>query len=249
MANTELQNLDTAAAWSSTCSLAGSDSAFPTQSFKFPKALFDAIYPTLALGGTFADGSVLALNVNARILFTNGGIHITNVALDNLFTVSDQGFAWGSGGAGINKVSSGGVEINNGTAGVLAEIRAKGLPFIVKVANVDLTTTAIVDILTVPAGASFILTDCWFNMITVTTFTVTGNFAMWDSGSGSAISSGPAPQTTVAAGNYVMGVRSGAGTSKPLVTAGNKVQLNKIAGATAAALVADVYIQGFYLFT
>jgi hypothetical protein len=171
MANTELQNLDVAAAWSSTCSLAGSDSAFPTQSFKFPRSVLDAVYAQQGATNTFtqpqiiggarikpftdsfsspslalvkADGTFGAGLMGGYLAYFGIGTDDTtnvfvliNANANGQVTVASAGrygFANINGGSlsamnaatdtAIMRNSAGVLEVNNGTAGTLATLRA-----------------------------------------------------------------------------------------------------------------------------
>lgn len=243
---TELKNFTASGGWTSTCSVVGSDSSDPTGSFFWTKAKFDAVYPTLALGGTFTDGAALALNVNAKILFTNGGVHITNAGFDNLVTVSDQGIVWGSGGVGINKVSSGVLEVNNGTPGTLADLQARNIPFILKLAGVDLTAAATTDIFTVPAGKRLVVTAAQVVFTTVTALTVGATVGILDSGTAATILGNQTIANTVTAAQSTY--FAAPSFAKQNVTAGNKLQFIVSINGSATAWVADVYVHCYYAY-
>lgn len=117
--------------------------------------------------------------------------------------------------------------------------------FITKAANVDLKVAATTDILTVPAGKTFVLTDVYLVGVNIVALGAGASVEMRESGAAGVMASGTQSTTMVNNWDYVL-PRSNPG--RPSCAAGNKVQITVTAGATATTDICDVYLVGFYLF-
>jgi hypothetical protein len=121
-----------------------------------------------------------------------------------------------------------------------------GVPFLTKVANVDLTVLGSTDVLTVPAGKNFVATDWWIKGVNVSGATGQAALNIIESGASTIMAGSCNSGTTLTATQYIKA--SQVVLNRNLCAGGNKVQVAVQTAATATAFLVDVYVMGYYLF-
>ncbi len=284
---TKLKDFTASAAFTSTCSVVGSDSSDPTGSFFWTKAKFDAVYPQLAAATNIFTGNLQTQNVfipgfgaigtdvneirwtdgatgTTRLYSTGerdlrmatavgGGYSSWRMSVGMMVVGNDAVIGWpntfnadSAPDTAIGRASAGVVEVNNGTAGVLADLQARNIPFLLKLTGVDLTAAATTDIFTVPAGKRLVVTAAQVVFTTVTALTVGATVGILDSGTAATILGNQTIANTVTAAQSTY--FQAPSFAKQNVTAGNKLQFIVTVNGTATAWVADVYVHCYYAY-